>query len=162
LTGYAKYDNIRISNNGLTCESKKARYIMGSISKGKTIGMNETTRNILAYNLTPDKLAQYILSKGNEVTDILPKSSAIEALISKYPHGYSFRQLDDIDIRINCNDNNIARLETEMRTTNNNLLTYFKMKHGRKVVKSADKDLLTTMGIFSIEVWRKGTMSKRV
>lgn len=135
---------------------------MGSVAKRLTKGMSQEVSTMLAYNLTPDKIAQFILSKGNEPTVVSPKSSALECLIGKYPKGYSFRQFDDIEIRLNCNDNNIARLESEMRIPETNLLTYFKMKHGRKTVKSADEGIQTTMGLFSIEVWRKGTMSKRV
>lgn len=134
---------------------------MGSktVSKTRTygLGMDEDVRNMLAYRFTPDRIATFILEKQIIDTNTL-KSTHIEILLNKYPMGYTFKNFHGMDIRLNRNNGNVERLEKTERTANTTLLTWFKMKHGRHTVKSADDGIDSTMGQWTIEIWEAGTI----
>jgi hypothetical protein len=134
---------------------------MGSktVSKTRTkdLKMTEDTRNMLAYRFTPDRIATFILEHQTIDTHTL-KSTHIETLLNKYPMGYTFKKLNGMDIRLNRNDSNVARLEKEERNAGTQLMTWFKMKHGRHTVDSADEGIDSTMGQWTIEIWEAGTI----
>jgi len=131
---------------------------MATIAKQRTahLGLEESVQNMLAYRLTPDRIANLLLN--NSVTDTNSlKSDHIVQLLQRFPLGYTFKGFKGLDIRLNRSNSNVERLQHEERKTTTPMLGWFRMRHGRHAVKGADNKP-ETMGTWTIEIWESGTI----
>jgi hypothetical protein len=146
-------------SQSILATGKGKRFRMNkTVAKSRTrdLDMDSHVADMLAYRLTPDRIACFLLTKQTIDTTAL-KSEHIERLLNRYPMGYTFKDLEGMDIRLNRNNGNTERLTLESRKPSTSLLTWFQMKHRRHMVKGAD-DMVATQGHWTIEVWEAGTL----
>ena len=117
--------------------------------RNKSIATKEGFDSILAYSLTPDKVANYFLNKGTlERKGPADKGSHLERITSlplftRHVNGLSLRWFEGKDA--------IAMIQK--MESNPNLLTWWPLKNVQNKVKDLQGDTVT-MGIAVMSIWK--------